>query len=824
MLGIVSCPHIAAVDYSKFQQQYCSDEIEHRNRIHLECYVCERSGQYVWMCLHNDCLKVFCSEVPPNHVLSHYKRDSSHCLYLNLSNFRIWCHECNSEITLKSEAPEKEVAPKGLVGLQNLGNTCYMNSALQSLANTPPLVDFFLNLSLVSGPKPQVTRAFHRLIVDVWSRSDGYIAPQGLLYAMRHTHPMYRGFQQHDSQEFLRCLLDQIHEEMKVPSLEPLKQDSYSFEREDMSDFENGSSETEDYETCDSGVSEQSSQSEEPTRSLSRPSSPVSLDKLQWKPQVHLNPLGTPSRLRKQITYRSIISDVFNGTLLSSVQCLTCNRVSSRVETFQDLSLPIPSRDTMYILHQNNVSSGPMKCSHLHSSQPVLEVSGIRFEADETSGILESRDGGNVAAITIPQEVLDVVHPEIRGGSEANTTLVEEVIRKNSGYLKGWLSWLWDCVCYWIWGPQVSLHDCLSAFFSADELKGDNMYSCDKCQKLRNGVKYSRLMSCPEVLCIHLKRFRHEPALPSKISSHVSFPLTGLDLAPYMGKECKSGVSKYDLVSVICHHGHGGSSGHYTCLAKNRTTGEWYEFDDHAVTPVQSVASARAYILFYRKDNTKINRARERAERLEKSSCGEKERYYISKDWLVKFNSFSEPGPVDNRLLICQHDCLFPGADTVVVSGTVWKYLLTRFGGGPECPVDRLGFCDVCSEISGGESDLLRVQLHEFHRLQSHAAHEKHQISLFWLSNWENYVKGRTSTPPGPVTTRGGTCEISGGRWELLTSLYGLAQQTADSSESDSRSLDERISLENLDSGVWVQNVTEKGTTSDNCSIDIKAN
>jgi len=35
----------------------------------------------------------------------------------------------------------------------------------------------------------------------------------------------------------------------------------------------------------------------------------------------------------------------------------------------------------------------------------------------------------------------------------------------------------------WFYGLDVSLADCLAYFFSADELKGDNMYSCEKCKK-----------------------------------------------------------------------------------------------------------------------------------------------------------------------------------------------------------------------------------------------------------------------------------------------------------------------------------------------------
>jgi ubiquitin carboxyl-terminal hydrolase 20/33 len=61
-------------------------------------------------------------------------------------------------------------------------------------------------------------------------------------------------------------------------------------------------------------------------------------------------------------------------------------------------------------------------------------------------------------------------------------------------------------------------------------------HSCGTCKKLRNGTKVSRVLELPEVMCIHLKRFRHEYLGSSKISTRVSFPLENIDMGPYLHK------------------------------------------------------------------------------------------------------------------------------------------------------------------------------------------------------------------------------------------------------------------------------------------------
>jgi hypothetical protein len=59
--------------------------------------------------------------------------------------------------------------------------------------------------------------------------------------------PAFRGFHHHDSQELLRCFMDQMHEELKQPIRE-LENETISLDISDQSEAE--------FETCDSGLSD----------------------------------------------------------------------------------------------------------------------------------------------------------------------------------------------------------------------------------------------------------------------------------------------------------------------------------------------------------------------------------------------------------------------------------------------------------------------------------------------------------------------------------------------------------------------------------------
>ncbi|KFH66092.1 hypothetical protein MVEG_08193 [Podila verticillata NRRL 6337] len=154
----------------------------------------------------------------------------------------------------------------------------------------------------------------------------------------------------------------------------------------------------------------------------------------------------------------------------------------------------------------------------------------------------------------------------------------------------------------------ISLNDCLMEHAKEEQLGKGELWHCPNCKKNQQATKKMDIWRLSDILVVHLKRFSVMGGRHDKIGTFVDFPIQGLDLSGKVLKDVDQNENVYDLYGVSNHIG-GLNIGHYTAYVKNEKLDQWYNFDDSHVSPIQeveSIKSASAYLLFYRRRNALV--------------------------------------------------------------------------------------------------------------------------------------------------------------------------------------------------------------------------
>ncbi|KAM5306669.1 ubiquitin carboxyl-terminal hydrolase 38 [Glossophaga mutica] len=518
---------------------------------------------------------------------------------------------CLSRLSGKSET--------GKTGLINLGNTCYMNSVIQALFMATDFRRQVLSLNL-NGCNSLMKKLQHLFAFLAHTQREAY-APRIFFEASRP--PWFTPRSQQDCSEYLRFLLDRLHEEEKILKVQSSHKLSESL-----------------------GCTETSLQ-EVASQAAALTEAPYTSD-----------------------GEKTLIETMFGGKLRTHICCLNCRSTSQKVEAFTDLSLAFcPSSSVDNLSFQDPASSpnvqdgGPVgACASGLSEEPgAYDPAAAAFVCDSA---LSERMAGSP-----PDKFCCAENTSVPGESSKNF-INKDVPQKLGGEATPSVT---DLLNYFL-APEILTGDnqyycenCASLQNAEKTMQITEepeyliltllRFSYDQKYHVRRKILDN--VSLPLVLELPVKRTTSFSSLSESWSIDVDFTDISENLAKKLKpsgteEDCCPRLVPYLLSSVVVHSGVSSESGHYYSYARNITgaessyqlchhpearalassqsrllespsavieqdlenkemSKEWFLFNDSRVTftsfqSVQKITSRfpkdTAYVLLYRKQNS----------------------------------------------------------------------------------------------------------------------------------------------------------------------------------------------------------------------------
>ncbi|XP_042250500.1 ubiquitin carboxyl-terminal hydrolase 38 [Thunnus maccoyii] len=256
----------------------------------------------------------------------------------------------------------------GKTGLVNLGNTCYMNSILQTLFMATDFRRHVLSLRL--NGSNTLMKKLQLLFAFLAHTQRAAYAPRNFLEASRP--PWFNVGSQQDCSEYLRFLLDRLHEEEKtLQVLESAKPKV---------------------------ASNVDSSSKDPTG--------------QTSPEEGEESPLTPAETKPDDDRRTLTEKMFGGKLITGIRCMQCNSISEKEEPFTDLSLAFcPSATSQDGLQSEGPSEEPkILCQgSVNGGSEIPEASSVKAPTSHVHFVPVT----NEPPLSVPDLVNYFLAPEI---------------------------------------------------------------------------------------------------------------------------------------------------------------------------------------------------------------------------------------------------------------------------------------------------------------------------------------------------------------------------------------------------------------------------